>query len=62
MRGDQSVRQWRIIRSMKASPKGLIVAEIATRDGAQGCPADEKPFKSLLQKLEWAFLFWSRSQ
>lgn len=62
MRGDQSVRQRRIIRSRKASPKGLIVAEIATRDGAQGCPADEKPFKSLFQKLERAFLFWSRSQ
>ena len=62
MRGDQSVRQWCIIRSMKASPKGLIVAQIATRDGAQGCLADEKPFKSLFQKSEWAFLFWSRSQ
>jgi len=55
MRGNQSVRQGRIIRSMKASPKGLIVAEIARRDGAQGLPADEKPFKNLLQKLEWAF-------
>jgi len=28
MRGDQFARQWRIIRGIKASPEGLIIAEI----------------------------------
>jgi hypothetical protein len=32
MRGDQSTRQRRIIRSIEASTNGLTVAEIATRE------------------------------
>ena len=58
MRGDQLVRQWRIIRAMEASPKGLIVAEIATRDGAQGALQMKTPSKACSKKLEWAFLLW----
>ena len=30
MRGDQLARQWRVIRSIEASPAGLAVAEIAS--------------------------------
>lgn len=33
MRGDQLARQWRIIRSIEASPTGLTVAELAKREG-----------------------------
>ena len=55
MRGDQLTRQWRVIRAIEASPNGLTMAEIAARDGHMG-PIDEKRFKSLFQKLEWAFL------
>jgi len=33
LRGDQLARQWRIIRSIEASPKGLTVAELARREG-----------------------------
>ena len=29
MRGDQLIRQWRIIRKIKANPNGLTVTEIA---------------------------------
>jgi len=32
MRGDQLARQWRIIRTIEASPNGLNVAEIAKRE------------------------------
>ena len=32
MRGDQLARQWRIIRSVEASPNGLTVAEVAQRE------------------------------
>lgn len=32
MRGDPLARQWRIIRTIKASPNGLTVAEIAKRE------------------------------
>jgi len=32
MRGDQLVRQWRIIRAIEASPNGLTVTEIAQRE------------------------------
>ena len=32
MRGDQLARQWRIIRAIEASPKGLTVTEIAQRE------------------------------
>jgi hypothetical protein len=31
MRGDQLARQWRTIRAIEASPKGLTVSEIAKR-------------------------------
>ena len=55
MRGDQLARQWRVTRAMEARPDGLTMAEIAAGDGHMG-PIDEKPFKSLFQKLEWAFL------
>jgi hypothetical protein len=58
MRGDFLARQWRIIRANGASPNGLTMTEIATHDGAQVGPTEEKPFKSLFQKLEWAFLLW----
>jgi len=34
MKGDQSARQWRITRAIKASPNGLTVAEIAQRGEA----------------------------
>jgi hypothetical protein len=57
MRGDQLARQWRVIRAIEASPNGLTMAEIAVSDGHMG-PIDEKCFKSLFQKLEWAFLLW----
>ncbi len=32
MRGDQLARQWRIIREIEASPNGLTVSEIASRE------------------------------
>jgi predicted DNA-binding transcriptional regulator YafY len=32
MRGDQLSRKWRVIRTIKASPNGLTVAEIAKRE------------------------------
>jgi hypothetical protein len=56
MRGDQLARQRPVIRAIGASPNGLT----------QDCPArwgtgdrmEEKPFKSLFQKLGWAFLLW----
>lgn len=32
MRGEQLARQWRVIRSIEASPKGLTVAELAERE------------------------------
>jgi len=32
MRGDQLARQWRIIRTIKASPNGLTVAEISKQE------------------------------
>ena len=32
MRGDQLARQWRTIRAIEASPKGLTVIEIAQRE------------------------------
>jgi hypothetical protein len=32
MRGDQLARQWRVIRAIKASPKGLTITEIAQRE------------------------------
>ena len=34
MRGDQLVRQWRIIRAIEASSNGLTVTEIAQREEA----------------------------
>ena len=55
MRGDQLARQWRVIRAIEARPNGLTMAEIAVCEGHMG-PIDEKCFKSLFQKLEWAFL------
>jgi predicted DNA-binding transcriptional regulator YafY len=33
MRGDQLARQWRVLRAIEASPKGLTVAEIAHEEG-----------------------------
>ena len=53
MRGDQLARQSRVIRAIEARPNGLILAGIAAWHMG---PVDEKPFKSLVQKLEWAFL------
>jgi len=53
MRGDQLARQSRVIRAIEARPNGLILAGIAAWHMG---PVDEKPFKSLFQKLEWAFL------
>lgn len=35
MRGDQLARQWRVIRAIEASLKGLTLAETSTREGAQ---------------------------
>jgi predicted DNA-binding transcriptional regulator YafY len=32
MRGDQLSRQWRVVRAIEASPKGLTVAEFAKRE------------------------------
>ena len=58
MRGDQLAREWRIIRATKARSRGLTVAEIPTPYEAQGTGQNGEPFKSLFQKLEWAFLFW----
>ncbi len=57
MRRDQLARQWRVTRAIEARPNGLTMAEIAACDGHRG-PINEKPFKSLFQKLEWAFLLW----
>jgi hypothetical protein len=54
MRGDQSASQWRVVRTIEASPKGLTAAEIAVCDGHMA--PYEKPLKSLFQELEWAFL------
>jgi len=56
MRGDLLARQWRVIRAIEARPNGLTMAEIAACNGPVG-PVNEKPFKSLFQKMEWAFLF-----
>ena len=58
MQGDQLARQWRVMRAIEASPNGLIVAEISIGDRHMAGLTDEKPFKSLFQKLEWAFLLW----
>jgi hypothetical protein len=57
MRGDQLVRQWRIIRAMEASPKGLIVAEIATRDGAQGALQIKTPSKACSKNWNGLFCY-----
>ena len=57
MRGDQLARQWQVIRAVEASPKKLTVADIARPDEIRD-PAEEKPLKSLLQKLGWTFLLW----
>jgi hypothetical protein len=56
MRGDQLVRIWRVSGGIEARPNGLTMADIA-RPGKIGDPTEEKPFKSLFQKLGWAFLF-----
>ena len=56
MRGDPLARQSRVFRAIEARSKGLTLVEIARPDGI-GDPAEEKPFKSLFQKLGWAFLF-----
>jgi hypothetical protein len=45
---------------MDASPNGLTVAEVARPDGADRMHV--KPFKSLFQKLGWAFLLFEGSQ
>jgi predicted DNA-binding transcriptional regulator YafY len=44
MRGDQLARQWRVIRSIEASPNGLTVAEIAERE--------EKGLRTIYRDLE----------
>ena len=54
MRGDQPVQQWWVNWGIEASSNGLTIAEIARPDRAR---MEEKPFKSLFQKLGWAFLF-----
>jgi len=59
MRGDQLARQSRVIRAIEARPNGLTMAEIAACDGHMG-PKDENLFKSLFQKLEWAFFVMGR--
>lgn len=46
MRDDQLARQWRVIRAMGASPKGLIVAKTARHDGAQGTTRKRSPLKA----------------
>ena len=56
MRGDQLARQWRVIWVIEASPKRLTVADIARPDEID-ILTEQKPFKSLFQKLGWAFLF-----
>jgi hypothetical protein len=58
MWGDQLARQWRVIGAIEAGPDVLIVAEVRTPDEAQGNGQERKTFKSLFQKLEWAFLLW----
>ena len=56
MRGDQLAWQWRVLRTIGASSNELTVAENVRPDGGL-YPMKEKPFKSLFQKLVWAFLF-----
>jgi hypothetical protein len=56
MRGDQLARQWRVIRTIEARLKELSAAEIARPDEI-GILTEQKPFKSLFQKLGWVF-FW----
>jgi len=57
MRGDQLAYQWWVIGAIEASSKGLTAAETPTPDEAHGNGQNRRPFKSLFQKLEWAFLF-----
>jgi hypothetical protein len=56
MRGDQLAWQWRVLRTIGASSNELTVAENVRPDGGLYL-MKEKPFKSLFQKLGWAFLF-----
>ena len=47
MRGDQLARQWRVVRTIEASPNGLTAAKIAVYDGHMA--PYEKRSKSLFQ-------------
>ena len=58
MQGDELARQWRVIRAIEASSKGLTATEILGPDKAQGSGQNGEALKSLFQKLEWAFLLW----
>jgi len=56
MQGNQLAQQRRAIRAIETSPSGLPVAKTVGRWHKKG-PTDEEPFKSLFQKMGWAFLF-----
>jgi len=60
MRGDQLARQWRVIRAIEASLKGLPAAEIAGLDGAQGSGQNRKPLQKPIPKVGMGFFVMGR--
>jgi hypothetical protein len=55
MRGDQLAPHWWVVRAIEASPNGLIVAEIAGSDGAQGTAREKSLSKAYSNNWDGPF-------